>query len=231
MKRVVNLYRTSIGKKIIMAVSGFVFVAFVIVHMIGNLKIFYPAHEGVYKIDVYGEFLRTVGYPVFARGQVLWIFRITLIGLALLHIWSALTTWLMSRSARPIGYKMVEPVASTIASRTMRIGGVVIAVFIIFHMLNLTTGSIFPGGAFQHGAVHANMVANFTVWWVAAFYIVAMLFLGLHLYHGVWSAFQTLGVANPKYKSWRRGLAWFVAILVTAGNIYIPLAILIGKVH
>ncbi len=231
MQRVVNLYRSSIGKKIVMAVTGFILVAFVVIHMLGNLKVFVPAHDGVYKIDAYGEFLRTVGYPVFSRGNVLWIFRIGLLVTAILHIWSAIAVWRMSALARPQDYQKRESVSSTLASRTMRVGGIILAAFIIFHLLNLTTGGLFPGGGFAHGQVHHNMVLTFSVWWVSAFYIVAMIFLGLHLYHGIWSAFQTLGVANPNHKQWRRTLAVAIAVLVSAGNILIPLAILIGRVH
>jgi len=231
MQRVVNLYSSSIGKKVVMAVTGFLLAAFVLIHMLGNLKIFQPMVDGHYKIDVYGEFLRSAGYPVLGHGQLLWIFRIGLIVLAALHIWSAIAVWRMSSVARPLGYKKEAKVASTWGSRTMRVGGIILAIFIVFHILHLTTGTIDPAGDFEHGAVHRNMVASFSIWWVTAFYVIAMVFLGLHVHHGIWSAFQTLGVANPKYKSWRRTLAVLFALIVAIGNISIPLAIFFGVVH
>jgi succinate dehydrogenase / fumarate reductase cytochrome b subunit len=230
MNRFLSLYRSSIGKKIVMAVTGFLLVLFVFIHMLGNLKIYAGPTEGHYKIDVYGEWLREMGYPVLGHEQGLWIFRIGLLVLAVLHVWSALAVWRMSRAARPVDYRKRESVASTWGSRTMRVGGLILLAFIVFHILHFTTGTIDPSGTFRHGEVHANMVAGFEVWWVSLFYIVAMIFLGLHLYHGIWSAFQTLGVANPRHKHWRRSLAVAVAVIVTLGNISIPLAILFGIV-
>lgn len=235
MQRVVKLYSSSIGKKITMAVTGFLLAAFVLIHMLGNLKIFQaPVEyhgETMPKIDAYGHFLREAGFPVLGHGDLLWIFRIGLLVLAAFHIWSAIAVWRMSSAARPQGYKKEDKVASTWGSRTMRVGGIILAVFILFHILHLTTGTIDPAGSFVHGAVHDNMVDSFQIWWITAFYVIAMVFLGLHISHGVWSAFQTLGVANPKYKSWRRTLAVLLALIVSIGNISIPLAIFFGVVH
>lgn len=235
MQRVVNLYSSSIGKKVVMAVTGFLLAAFVLIHMLGNLKIFQgPVEyhgEMMPKIDAYGHFLREAGFPALGHGDLLWIFRIGLLVLAALHIWSAIAVWRMSHVARPLGYKKEAKVASTWGSRTMRVGGVILALFIVFHILHLTTGSIDPAGNFEHGAVRHNMLASFSIWWVTAFYVISMVFLGLHVHHGIWSAFQTLGVANPKYKSWRRTLAVLFALIVAIGNISIPLAIFFGVVH
>lgn len=235
MQRVVNLYSSSIGKKIVMAVTGFLLSAFVLVHMLGNLKIFQgPVEyhgEMMPKIDAYGHFLREAGFPALGHGDLLWIFRIGLIVLAALHIWSAIAVWRMSAGARPRKYRKEVKVASTWGSRTMRFGGIVLAAFIVFHILHLTTGTIDPAGSFEHGAVKHNMMDSFSIWWVTAFYVISMVFLGLHVHHGIWSAFQTLGVAHPEYKGWRRTLALCFALVVAIGNISIPVAILIGVVQ
>ncbi len=234
MQRVVNLYSTSIGKKVVMAVTGFLLAAFVLVHMLGNLKIFQgPVEyhgELMPKIDAYGHFLREAFFPVLGHGDLLWIFRSGLIALVVVHAWSAWAVWRMSAGARPRKYRKEVKIASTWGSRTMRIGALVLAAFIIFHILHLTTGTIDPAKSFVHGAVHDNMVDSFAIWWVTAFYVIAMIFLGLHVHHGIWSAFQTLGVANPKFKGWRRALALIFALIVAIGNISIPVAICLGVV-
>ena len=158
---------------------------------------------------------------------------VVLLVVVLLHAISAIQVWLISRSARPVGYKKQEAVASTYASRTMRYGGIILALFVVYHILHFTTGQAHPDFTLHadgHAAVYQNIVSAFSSPLVAGIYIVAMIFLGLHLYHGVWSGFQTLGVSNPKYNGWQRGLAVVIALVVAAGNISIPVAVLAGIV-
>jgi len=228
MQRTLRFYQTLIGKKVIMAVTGAMLVLFVIGHMVGNLKIFQGQVEGHYKIDAYAEGLREFGDPFLGAGQFLWLARAGLLAAVLLHIWAAFEVSKSSVKARSDKYKRRQSVASTYASRTMRWGGVLIALFVVYHILHLTTGQAHSD--FRYGEVYRNMVAGFLDWKVSAFYILAMLALGLHLYHGVWSGFQTLGV-SPEGKDWRRGLSALIAVTVTVGNISMPVAVLAGWVR
>ncbi|MGD8394025.1 MAG: succinate dehydrogenase cytochrome b subunit [Candidatus Eiseniibacteriota bacterium] len=239
MRRIINLYRTTIGKKVVMATTGIVLVLFVIGHMLGNLKIFAgPGHDGkLAKIDTYGIFLREFGHDLFGPEGFLWLVRLVLLAAVVLHAISAYQVWRVSSAARPIGYKKQESVASTYASRTMRYGGIILAAFIVYHILHFTTGTAHPdferltGEYAGHAAVYHNVVSGFQNPIASGFYIVAMLFLGLHLYHGIWSSLQTLGVSNPRYNGWQRALSVTVAVIVAGGNILIPVAVLAGIVH
>ncbi len=230
MRRVLTLYSTTIGKKVVMAVTGILLVGFVLGHMIGNLKLYLPAHDGMAAIDHYGEGLRSFGAPFLAHGQFLWIARSVLILAVGLHIWSAISLKVRSNAARPIAYKRVAYEDSTLASRTMIWGGVLLLAFIVFHLLHFTTGTITPGFDFEHGAVFANVTGGFSNVGVAIFYIVAMVALAMHLYHGVWSMLQTLGANHPRYNSWRKKLALAIAIIVAVANISFPVAVLTGLV-
>lgn len=221
-----TLYRSSIGKKAVMAVTGFIWVGFVIVHMIGNLKMYFGPED----YNTYGEFLREVGYPLFPHTALLWIFRIVLIGAIFFHILAATQLTMMNQSSRPSGYGQTDRVQPlyVYASRTMRWGGVIILLFIIYHILHFTTGTLH--GDFIYGDVYHNVVTGFRVWWVSAVYILAMVALGLHLLHGVWSMFQTLGWNSSRYTRFLRGLALVVTAVVVLGNISFPLAVLAGIV-
>lgn len=234
MRRVLSLYETTIGKKWVMATTGILLVGFVIAHMLGNLKVYTdlagPSHDGHYALDQYGHWLRTFGEPALPRMGLLWIARLVLLGAVALHIHAAVTLTRLSRAARDTGYRKFQPEASNYASRTMRIGGVLLVGFIVYHILHFTTGHAHTG-PFEHGAVHANLVNAFSLWWVAALYVLAMVFLGLHLYHGVWSLTQTLGWDNPRFEPWRRRIALGIALLVALGNISIPVAVLTGIVQ
>lgn len=225
MRRVLTLYSTTIGKKVVMAVTGILLVGFVLGHMIGNLKLYLPAHEGVPALDHYAEGLRNIGDPFLPPSYFLWIVRAVLLVAVGLHIWSAISLKLQSNAARPIGYQKSAYEESTIASRTMIWGGVLLAAFIVFHILHLTVGSVSPGFTFEHGKVFANVTGAFQNVGVAAFYVVAMIALAMHLYHGVWSMLQTLGANHPRYNSWRKKLALAIAILVAIGNISFPVAV------
>lgn len=218
-----GFFGSSVGKKIVMAITGIMLIGFVVVHMIGNLQLYLPAHEGVYPLDTYGTFLRTL-----LHGSGIWIARATLLTAVGLHIWAAWGLTLMNWAARPIGYQEQQYSASTFASRWMRVSGVVILLFVVFHLLHLTIGVILPG--FEHGKVFHNVVTGFQVPWVSAFYIIAMLALATHIQHGIWSMLQTLGLSHPRYNGLRHGLATLLTIVVIGGNISFPIAVLTGFV-
>jgi succinate dehydrogenase / fumarate reductase, cytochrome b subunit len=211
---------STIGRKLVMAVTGVILIAFVIGHMLGNLQIYL----GPAALDAYGEFLEE-----FLHGTGIWIARAVLLTAVLLHIWAA---WSLSRTsllARPVGYRETEHRDSTYASRTMRWSGPILLLFVVYHLLHLTLGSLHP--SFEEGHVYHNVVAGFSVWPVSLFYILAMLALGLHMYHGVWSMTQTLGLSHPRYNRLRRACASFITVAVVGGNISIPVAVLTGLVR
>jgi len=225
MSRLANLYRTSVGKKIVMAVTGIVLLFFVIGHMLGNLKIYFGQKD----YDHYAAFLREVGFPLFPRTALLWVARLGLLTAVVLHITAAIQLSAQSFAARPIRYRMRQRLAFSYASYTMRWGGVVILLFVIYHLLHLTFGAVHS--SFEEGKVFHNVVTGFQVPIVSIAYIAAMIVLGLHIYHGLWSSFQTLGINNPKYNAWRRPTALAVSLIIVLGNISIPLAVLAGVVH
>jgi succinate dehydrogenase cytochrome b subunit len=230
MRRVLTLYSTTIGKKVVMAATGILLIGFVLGHMIGNLKLYMRPHDGIAALDHYAEGLHEFGDPFLAPGQFLWIARAAILLAVGLHIWSAISLKARTNAARPVGYKQSAHEESTLASRTMIWGGVLLILFIIFHLLHFTTGTITPGFDFEHGAVFANVTGGFANFGVAAFYIVAMIALSMHLYHGVWSMLQTLGANHPRYNSWRKRLALAIAIIVAVANISFPVAVLTGLV-
>jgi succinate dehydrogenase / fumarate reductase, cytochrome b subunit len=224
MTRVLKLHESSVGKKILMAVSGLILWGYVIVHMAGNLKV-YQGHEA---FNHYAEGLRTIGAPIFGRGQLLWLARIVLLVAVIVHIAAAVQLVLASRRARKVGYKQFDSLAFSFASRTMTWGGLVILAFVIYHLMHLTFGNVHP--EFRHGDAYHNFVAGFQSVPVSVAYMVAMIPLGLHLYHGLWSTFQTLGANNPVYNRWRRPLALVIAAAVVLGNLSFPIAVLSGVV-
>ena len=179
-------------------------------------------------LDHYAESLRTLLYPIFPKAGVLWLFRIGLTAMAVIHIWSAAVLTLRNRKARgKIRYEAKRDyAAANYASRTMRRRGVIIALFVLFHLADLTIGSANP--EYVHGDVYNNVVLSFERWPVALFYIFTMCFLALHIYHGAWSLFQSLGLANPRYDSWRRWLAVALALAILIGNSSIPIAVQLG---
>jgi succinate dehydrogenase / fumarate reductase cytochrome b subunit len=237
-----DLYRSAVGKKAVMAVTGIILFGFVVAHLVGNLKLYEPgmycasrdaagvcvAQEQPY-LDAYGNFLRHVGEPALPAEGALWIVRVVLLVSVLLHIWAAWQLTLMNRQARPRDYASPPKRHTNYASRTMRWGGVIILLFVIYHLLDFTAGVVNPG--FQEGAVRRNMLASFNVWYVALFYIVAQVALGFHLYHGLWSLFQSLGWNHPRFNRWRSGFAHAFAWIITLGNISFPLAVLSGLIR
>ncbi len=220
-----NFYRSAIGKKAVMAVSGLILFGWIFAHMAGNLKLFFGSEA----LNHYAEWLRDLGGPIFPHESVLWITRVLLLVAVIFHIHSAYALTMMNRNARPIGYADRDFVKGTYAARTMRWGGVIILLFVIYHLLHLTTGdahhSFIPGDVFH------NVVTGFQIWWVAAVYIIANLALGLHLYHGVWSMFSSVGMTNPRFEHWRRTFATAFAIVITVANVAFPMSVLMGFVH
>ncbi|KPJ90746.1 MAG: hypothetical protein AMS18_10145 [Gemmatimonas sp. SG8_17] len=223
MRRVTNLYRSSVGKKVFMAVTGALFVGFVLGHMYGNLKAFY----GPETFNHYAEFLREMGSPLLMHGQLLWVLRIGLLLALALHVLPALQLWWTGYVARPVKYQRgLVADESTFASRTMRWGGLLLLAFVILHLLHLTVGTIHP--EFVPGDAYNNLVVGFQWWPVPVAYIVVMAGLCFHLYHGVWSAMQTLGINHPRLNRYRRPLALVVAGAVFVGFITTPVAVLAG---
>ena len=216
---------SALGKKVVMAISGLVLFGFVLTHMLGNLKLY----QGEEKLNAYAAFLREMGTPILPESGALWILRLGLIVAVVAHVVSAYQVTRLSQKARPVSYAQRRAVRATYASRTMRWGGVILLLFIIYHLAHLTWGTAHP--TFEHGEVFANVVSGFRVWWVSAIYCVAQLALGLHLYHGLWSLFQTLGVSVPRgTPDWRRACAAVFALTVTLGNLSFPIAVLSGAV-
>jgi succinate dehydrogenase / fumarate reductase, cytochrome b subunit len=210
---------STIGKKVVMAATGIVLFGFVLAHMAGNLQLYLGAET----MDGYAVFLRE-----FLHGAGLWTVRAVLLACVVLHIWAATSLTLADRAARPIGYREWEARESTWASRTMRWSGVVLLVFVVYHLLDLTFGVVNPG--FEEGHVYHNVVASFRSAPVSLFYIAAMLLLWSHLRHGVWSMLRTLGLSHPRYEQLAHRLAAVFATVVVAGNISFPLAVLLGVV-
>jgi succinate dehydrogenase / fumarate reductase, cytochrome b subunit len=223
--RVFTFWHTMIGKKVVMAVTGVVLVGFVIAHMVGNLKIFSSPDE----INAYSRFLREVGTPELAYGQLLWVVRIVLLLCVALHIIAALQLSRMSWAARPVEYKTKRNLETTFAARMMRWGGVLLVVFILFHLLHLTAGAVgFHEGQFRHLAVYQNVMAAFAVWPVALFYIVAMGALCLHLDHGIWSMLQTLGWNTARNEKMLKILSRAIAIAIFLGFSSVPVSVWAG---
>lgn len=223
-----RLYRSTIGKKVIMAATGIILVAFVVLHMLGNLQIF----AGAAKINRYSAFLHGLG-------ELLWLERIILLLALILHVVMAYQLTMIKRNARPIGYVERDPQVSTVASRTMRWSGVLILVFVIFHILHFTTGGVFPWAsrpdalypAFNPADVYGNVISAFRVPWVVTVYVVVMLFLMLHLFHGVWASVRTLGLFKPSAHPRRRPVATVIALLVWLGFTAVPVAVFLGVIR
>lgn len=212
---------TTIGRKVLMAVSGLVLFGFVIGHMLGNLQVFL----GPKVYNDYGVALRD-------SPLLLWGVRILLLAAVLVHVAMAAQLSLLSRAARPTSYKKRKDRITTFAARTMLYTGVLVALFILYHLAHFT----YPGvamGAYEHSRtdIYANFVNGFSIPWVAGVYVAAQIALGLHIYHGAWSLLQTFGLNNPlRNASWHGG-ARTLALIVVVGNVILPLSVLLGLVH
>jgi succinate dehydrogenase / fumarate reductase cytochrome b subunit len=215
--RPVTFWQSTNGKKVVMAVTGAMMFLFVIGHMLGNLQIF----EGPARINAYGHFLHNLG-------ELLWIERGVLTLAIILHITATVQLALRSKAARPVGYSRKEAINSSYASRTMYWSGPIVLAFIIFHLLQFTAGYIHPESQFIEGDVYHNIVAGFQVWWVSVWYIVAVSLLGLHLSHGIWSMFQSVGLAHKRHSVTLKRSAQAIAILIVLGYIAIPISVWLG---
>ncbi len=215
---------SSITKKATMAVTGFILFGWIVGHMTGNLKVF----QGAEKFNAYAEFLREMGAPLFPESGVLWLVRGALTLALVLHVWSATSLTLINRRARDKDYEIRKSVQLDYAARTMRWSGYLIAFYIVFHLMHLTWGNVHHN--FVLGNPYANLVSGFQVLPIALVYIAANLLLGMHLYHGLWSMFQSLGLNHPSYNASRRYFAVAFAVVVCLGFISVPVAVLTGIV-
>ena len=224
-----NLYQTAIGKKWVMALTGIGLMGFVLAHMVGNFKMYLGPHA----IDTYSESLRALLYPLLPAFWVLWAMRIGLIVMFALHLHAAYSLTIMNRRARPVSYQSRRDyIAANFASRTMRWSGIILLAFIVIHLANLTWGWLPAGMEHPHEEVpvYDNIATSLSIPWLAAIYIVAQLALAVHLYHGAWSLFQSLGANNPTLNPLRRGFAVAFAALVCGVNISFPIAVQLGIV-
>lgn len=212
-----RFWQSTVGKKIVMAVTGIIGILFVIGHMAGNLQMFYP--DAPVAMKHYAELLRT-------SMPVLWAIRIGLLTAVVLHAVAAYQLTMLSKAARPEAYAVRRPQVTTLAARTIRWGGVLLLAFIVFHLLHLTIGAVHP--QFTHLDPYNNVRLGLANPLVAGFYVLAMLALGLHLYHGSWAVVRTLGVAQPSTQPLKRKLALVLAIVVAGGFIVVPVAAVLG---
>jgi succinate dehydrogenase / fumarate reductase cytochrome b subunit len=214
--RLARFWKSTVGKKVVMAITGLIMVGFLIGHMAGNLQVFVSAA----RLNAYAAFLHSLG-------EVLWMIRGVLVLALVLHIVAAVQLILIDRAARPVAYAKHERPASTFASRTMRWGGLALAIFIVLHLMHFTTGTLRPA-PFVPGDVYRNVVDSFRIWWVSALYIAAMIAVGLHLYHGTWSVFRTLGISPASAHPLAHRISLAIAFIVWLGFTIVPVGILLG---
>lgn len=219
-----SVWRSTVGKKAVMAVTGLIMLAYLVAHMLGNLKVFFGAGE----FNHYAAWIRTIGEPFLHHEWFLWLARVALSVAVVLHGVAAYQLSRRDLAARPVKYRGRGRRRVSYATRTMRWGGVILGLFIVWHILDLTTLTVNPNA--QEGRSYENLVASFDRWYVSAFYIVAMLALGLHIRHGFWSAAQTLGVGSARRDRLLKALANGLATLLTCGFIAVPLGVLTGVV-
>lgn len=223
----IAFYRTSVGKKYAMAISGIILMGFVFTHMLGNLKIYL----GEETYNHYAEFLREMGEPLMPKTVLLWLVRLVLIVAFIVHFHAAYALTIQNRRARNAKAKYQSKrnyIAANFASRTMRWGGIIILMFLIYHLADLTWGWANPD--FVRGDAYSNVTQSLTRIPVTIFYIAANIVLGIHLFHGSWSIFQSLGINNPKYNHARRIFASLFALAIVIGNISFPIAVQLGIV-
>ncbi len=220
-----DLYGSAVGKKWAMALSGIVLLGFVVAHMIGNLHMY----EGAAEMNEYGEYLRVIGSPILPHTVFLWLIRLPLLAAFLVHIHAAYALTVTNHHASIDKYKQPrEWLAASYAARTMRWSGVIVLLFVAWHLADLTLGWVNPD--FISGEPFHNTVASLSNFGVAALYIAANIALGMHIFHGAWSLFQSIGVNNPRFNRWRRWFAQGLATLIVIGNISFPVMILTGQV-
>ncbi len=228
MSRFIQLYQTTVGKKFIAAVTGIVLFGFVVLHMVGNLKAFLgPNAAGVPDIDVYAKFLRTMGEPLLPYSVALWTVRIILIIALILHLTTVISLATRNTTTRSKAYHQHNYDHATWPARLMLVSGFFLLLFIIFHLLQFTTGTV-DVTPIVDGEVYANLYYAFQKWYFALIYLSAMTMLGLHLYHGAWSLFQTLGFDNPDRNRALRMFACVAALIVFLGFSSIPVMFFSG---
>jgi succinate dehydrogenase / fumarate reductase, cytochrome b subunit len=221
----VELYRSAVGKKYVMAITGIVWLGYVLAHMVGNLKLYQSAED----FNTYAEFLRQLLYPIVPESGTLWLLRSILIVALVFHVLAAYQLTVMNRQARPESYRAKRDyVAADFAARTMRWTGVIVLLFIAYHLADLTFGWVNPAG--EGATVYEKVVASFSNPAISGFYLLANLALGVHVYHGAWSLFQSMGWNNRRFNHWRRSFAIGFAAVVTLGNLSFPIAVLVGVV-
>ena len=223
---VVALYRSTIGKKVIMAVTGFIWVGYVVLHMFGNLKYF----VGATSINGWAEFLRTFGQDILGYPGFLWVVRLVLVSAVLLHILMAYQLTQLDWASRPVRYSGRNYLSATFSSRTMRWGGIIVALFIVFHLLQFTVKWITPGFT-NSDSPYIMVVLSFQQWWMVALYAVLMALICMHVRHGFWSAFATLGLnVSPRGQKWLNYLGIGIAVLLYVGFMIMPVAVMFGGI-
>lgn len=218
-----SFWGSTVGKKTVMAVSGLIMLMYLVAHMLGNLKIFFGSGE----FNAYAHWLRTMGEPLLHYEWALWVVRVVLLAAVVLHGVAAYQLSRRDIAARPSKYVHKRRRASY-ATRTMRWGGIILALFIVWHLLDLTTLTVNENA--QPGRPYENVVATFSTWYGNVVYLVAMLAVGLHVRHGFWSAAQTLGVGNARRDRILKAVANGLALLLTAGFVSVPVAVMTGVV-
>lgn len=209
-----------------MAVSGIIFIGFVLVHMYGNLQAF-AGHDAY---NEYAEHLREIGEPMLPHTGLLWIIRVGLVVSLVVHVYAAVTLWRRAGKARTVKYQVKKNRSSTISSRMMRWGGVTLLLFLVWHLLNFTIGKVNVSGGPTNDPYNL-LVDSFEVWWLTLIYLVAMAALGMHLHHGVWSAAQTLGLTNnARARANAKGLGVIVAVVIAGGFSLVPIFVLAGVI-
>lgn len=221
---ILGLWDSSIGKKWVMAVTGLLMIAFLLVHMLGNLKIFF----GPTDFDHYAGWLRTIGEPVLHGAWYLWIQRAVLLVAIALHITAAIQLSRRDHKARPIKYAHGQRLRANFATHSMRWGGLTLSLFIIWHLLDLSAGVTNPD--FERGKAYHNIYVDFQHWWINLIYIAAMVALGLHINHGFWSATQTLGINNPRRDKAIKAIGSTLALSISVGFLMVPIGVMTGIV-
>ena len=219
-----TIWDSSVGKKTVMAVSGLIMLLYLIAHMIGNLKIFFGPEE----LNHYAHWLRTVGEPFMHYEWTLWLIRVVLVVAVVAHAVSAYQLSRRDIKARSTKY-VNKKAGKSFATRTMRWGGIILALFIVWHILDLTTGTVHPGG-YEHLHPYQNIIDTFSTWYGNVIYIVAVVALGFHVRHGLWSAAQTLGAGKATRDRALKIIANGVALVLTAGFVVVPVAVMTGVV-
>jgi succinate dehydrogenase cytochrome b subunit len=218
--------RSTIALKLMMAVSGIIFIGFVLLHMYGNLKAF-SGHDAY---NDYAHHLRTFGEPMLPYGGLLWVIRVVLIGSLVVHVYAAATLWRRAKRARTVKYVVKKNKHSTYASHLMRWGGVTLLLFIIWHLLNFTIGKVNVEGGPTNDPYNL-LVDSFSTWWLTLIYLVAMAMLGAHLHHGIWSSMQTLGLTNSvRERALAKRIGLVLALIITIGFSLVPVFVLAGVI-